>query len=282
MSEATILTLVRGEPLKADEISVIRPATEAIEAVIKRAEAITEVTDSKSQAKASLVAQELQGLRSGLEANYRAAKQPLISTGRALDGLYKELDEPLLEQYRRMDALVSAFQDRENQKAEMAEIKIKAEQRVAEERAKEKIRELERQKQELEFKLKQADDAREKRQATQGLNKVSTQIEAEKIGLEIAKENIPVQTTPVPVAPKPPGGRPWTQYHCELLDPIALYNVHPELLKIELRQAGAQALAKSLDEGGKPLQVPGLSIRKETRTSFPGAAAIRIHGDDEQ
>jgi hypothetical protein len=281
MSEVLITTLVRGEPLKSDEISVIRPATEAITAVIKRAKAILEVNDSKTQAKASLVAQELQGLRSGLEANYRAAKSPIISTGRALDGLYKELDEPLLEQYRRMDALVSSFQDKEKQKVEMAEAKIKAEERLIEERAKQRIRELERAKEELEFKLRQADDAREKNQANKSLNRVATQIEAEKIGLEIAKENVPVQTVPIPVAPKPPGGRPWTQYHVELVDPIALFNVRPELLKIELRLAAAQALAKSLDEGGKPLQVPGLSIRKETRTSFPGAAAIRIHGEEE-
>jgi hypothetical protein len=279
MSEA-ILTLVRGEVLKSDEITVLRPATEAMEAVIKRAQAITEVTDSKSQAKASLVAKELQGLRDGLEANYRAAKQPLLSTTRALDGLYKELDEPLAEQYRRMDAVISSFQDRERQKAEMAEIRIKAEQRVLEEKVKQKIRELERQKEELEFKLKQADDAREKAQANRGLTKVSTQIEAEKIGLEIQKENIPVQTTPIPVAPKPPGGRGWTQYHCEMTDPIALYNAHPELVKIELRQAAAQSLAKFLDESGKPLVVPGMSIKKETRTSFAGASAIRIHEDE--
>jgi hypothetical protein len=37
-------------------------------------------------------------------------------------------------------------------------------------------------------------------------------------------------------------------------------------------------LAKSLDEAGKSLDVPGLKIEKITRTSFAGAATIRIEG----
>lgn len=273
---------VRGEPLLSEEITVLRPqeAMVAMEAVIKRAERITEVNDPKSQGKASLVAQELQGLRSGLEANYRAAKAPVLAATRALDTLYKELDQPLEVQYKRIDRLVSGYHDEQRRQQELAEARRKAEERRVEEEHNRKIRELQREKEEAERKARLAEDAREKQAAQRQAAKLKEKIQTEEITKQVERENLPVASIPEPIN-KPIGGRPWTEYIVEMTDPIALYNAQPELLKIELRLGPAKEFAKALDESGKPLDsIPGLKIQKTTRTSFIGAASIRVHGEE--
>lgn len=272
--------LVGGVPLQEITVSKHKDAMEAWETLLKRAKAIKEVTDVKSQAKAALVAQELQGLRKGVEANYRAAKAPLLAATRALDTLFHELDSPLDAALGIIDKLVSGFHDKQRLEQETAEATRKAEERRLEEERLAKIRELERQKRDAEMKLKLAEDAREKQAAQRQAAKLTEKIQTEVVALQVERENLPVANIPQEI-PKASGTRPWTEYLVEMTDPIALYNAQPQLLKIELRVGAAKEYAKSLDEAGKPLDsVPGLQIRKSTRTSFVGAASIRIHGEE--
>lgn len=276
-----IVALVRGEPLLVDEITVTKPeqAIAAMKTVIGRAEAITEVTDGASQARASLVAQELQGLRAGLEANYHAAKAPIVSTGRAMDMVYHELDTPLETEYKRITRLVAMYQGELTRKRELAQAKVDAKRIVEERKAEAKLQELQREKEQAALRLKLAEEERERRQAQAQLNRLETSIEAKNIEMQLQRENLPVPVDEIPEQ-KPPGGRNWTKYVCECTDPVALFKSHPECIKWELRKAPAEALAKHLDESGQALDsIPGLKIQKEGRTSFGGAAAIRVHGE---
>jgi hypothetical protein len=272
--------LVGGAPLEEITVSKRKDAMAAWETLLKRAKAIGEVNDVKSQAKASLVAQEIQGARKGIEANYRAAKAPLLAATRALDTLYHELDTPLDTELRQIDKKVSAFQDEQRRQLEMAEARRRAEERRIEEERLRRIKELEREKEEARIKLKLAEDARERLAAQRQVAKAEEKIQTEQVSLQVERENLPVTDIPERII-KPSGSRPWTEYLVEMTDPIKLYNAQPQLLKIELRLGPAKEFAKSLDEAGKPLDsVPGLQIRKTTRTSFTGASSIRIHGEE--
>jgi hypothetical protein len=273
-----ILTLVRGEPLKSEEITVSRSAeaSEAIQVVIRRAKAIKCITDTKDQSKAALVASELQGLRSGLRANYRATKDPIVSLGRAIDRLFHDIDDPLLAEYNRIAGTVSRFQDDQRRESERAEAKKDAEKKAVEEAAAQKIRELEKEKEKLELKARLAEDLLEKRRAEREIEKKNVAIEGQKIGLEIERDSAVEQ--PIATRSAPPGGRTWIEYKVTITDERIVYDTRREFLKVELRTAAAQMLAKSLDEAGKSLDVPGLKIEKITRTSFAGAATIRIEG----
>jgi len=277
-----IVALVKGEPLLTEDISVVKPeeaSLEAMNAVVARAKALKVIVDESSLRKASLAAQELQGLRLGLKANYDRAKAPINSTGRAIDQIFHDLDGPLEAEYKRLDVLVSTYHAAKKREIELAERRKEAERRAAEERAKAKIRELEQEKERLALRLRMAEEAAEKRKADRELKRAEIDIEAAKIAAQVEQETI-MPDEPAPT-PRVPGGRPWVQYICEITDVALLFKDHPELVKWALRQAAAQALAKSLDESGKPLVVPGLSIRKLDRTSFPGATAIRVHGEQE-
>jgi hypothetical protein len=274
-----IVAHVRDLPLVVADCSVIKPPgpNAAMQQVLKRAAGITDVFDETSQRKASTIAQELQGLRSGLQANYKNAKQPVTSLGRALDNTFKELDRPMEIEYRRIDQLVSRYQDDLRRKAELAKARAEAEQRARERQEREHLAALERTQQEAALRARLAEDAREKAEATQLAKTLAPAIEEQKIIIELQGENLPVPMDEPP--PKPPGGRVWTQYVVEMTDPLAVAFEHPELVNITLKQAAAQEFAKALDEAGKPLVAKGLKIQKHTRTSFTGAAAIRIDKD---
>lgn len=272
--------LVRGQVLKDDEVTISVPdkANEAMKVTLERAKKITVITDTKTQNRASLVAQELQGLRKGLEANYRAAKAPVLNAERALDRLYKELDQPLEKEYRRMDRIVSEFGEEQRRESERIEAERRAEERRIEEEAQAKLRELERLKAEAELKAKFEEDARAKKAAERQVVKIEEKIQSEQVSLQIEKENLPNVELPVPT--KPIGGRPWTDYEVRCTDVAALYKARPDLLKIELREGMAKTVAKILDESKQPLDsIPGLEIKRVARTSFKGASAIRIQGE---
>jgi len=249
--------------------------------VIARAKVITKVKDAKTHNQAGLIGGELKGLMKGLRANYDAAKAPLLAIQRALDNLFNELYKPLEEQYQRMDQVVSAFTDGLRREKEMEEAKAKAEADRKEAEAKARIAELERQREQERLRAKMTDDLVEKSNHTKAENKLAGQIESAQISLQLEKENVPLSKPDLPL-PKAPGSSGFTRYEVEMVDEALVFAQHRDLLKIELRQGLAQALAKSLDDQGKPLSVPGLVIRKHSRTSFKGAAAIRIHGEESE
>jgi hypothetical protein len=199
-----------------------------------------------------------------------------------LDNLYHELDTPLADALKLIDKLVSGFHDKQRLELETAEATRKAEERRIEEERMAKIRQLEREKEEAQRKLRLAEDAREKAAAQRQVAKANEKIQSEEIALQVERENLPVADIPKEIS-KSSGTRPWTEYLVECTDPMALYQAQPQLLKIELRTGLAKEFAKSLDEAGEPLDsVPGLQIRKTSRTSFVGAAAIRIHGEENE
>lgn len=271
-----IIGLVRDEPLVVADCRVIKPdgPNRAMQQVIKRAQLVTEVTDETTQRKAATVAQELQGLRAGLKANYTNAKQPVTSLGRALDNTFHELDRPMELEYRRIDRLVSGYQDNLRRAAELAKAKAEAEQRERERIEQERLLKLQRAKEEAEIRARLSEDARERAEAKRLADSLTPAIQTQQIAIELESENLAVPQDEPPA--KPPGGRVWIQYQVELIDPIAVALEHPELVNITLRAAAAQEFAKSLDEAGKPMVAKGLKMQKFTRTSFVGAAAIRI------
>lgn len=279
--ESMIATLVRGQVLLTDEIEVTRPeaALEAMKVIIARAQKIEKITDQASQARASLVAQELQGLRKGLKANYDLAKAPINSAGRALDAIFHELDGPMEAEYKRVSREVAIYQAHIKREADLAAAKEEAKRLVEQKKVQAKLDEMRREREAAEIRLRMAEEEAEKKRAQDKLNKIDINIEAKNIELQLQKENIPLPTEEI-VENKAPGGRGWVKYICTCTDPIKLYEAHPELIKWELRQSPAQSLAKHLDESGKALDsIPGLNIQKEGKMSFTGATAIRVHGE---
>lgn len=272
--------LVRGEPLLEGHITVTVPieANKAMRAVIARAEKITVITDEQTHARASLIARELQGLRKGLETNYRAAKAPVLNAERALDGMYKELDGPLKDEYQRMDRLVSGYGEEQRREQARLDAARRAEECRIEEEAKAEVARLQRAKEEAELRARLEEDARAKKAAERQVNKLEEKIESVEVSAQIEKDSIPF---PEPVLTrKPIGGRRWTEYTVKMTDETALFAARPDLVKVELREGMAKELAKSMDDKGIALDsIPGLQITKVSRTSFTGASRIRIHGD---
>jgi hypothetical protein len=285
--ESVSLILVRGEPLRSGDIEVTRPtqALEMMNAVIERAKLIKKVSDPTSQNRASLCAAELKGILKNLKLAHDTAKNPLLATTRALDQLSKELQTPIQEQYNRMDRLVSGYQDELRRERELAEAKERAEKLRLEQEAAAKIHQLELEREQARIRARLAEERAEREKAEKEGRKLDTEIRAKEVELQLEKENLPVVKASIAEQPIP-GGRKWTQYICKLIQPMtaealaSLFENHPEVLRIELRDAAAQALAKTLDEAGKPLMVEGLTIQKQTRSSFQGAAAIRIHDNE--
>jgi hypothetical protein len=280
MSEQNLIVgLVRDEPLVTSDCRVIKPdgPIKAMQQVLKRAEAIQDVTDELTQRKAATVAQELQGLRAGLTANYKNAKQPITSMGRAIDNVYHELDRPMEIEYRRIDKLVSLYQDGLRRKVELAKAKAEAEQRERQRKEQEQLAALQRAKEDAERRARLAEDAAERKDALRTAAALTPVIAEQEISSELQRENLAVPFEESPA--KPPGGRVWTQYVVEMTDPVAVALEHPELVTITLKQAAAQEFAKQLDEAGKPMTAKGLRMQKFTRTSFTGAAAIRIDSE---
>lgn len=281
MSNNAIVALVRGLPLQVDEIEVTKPeqAIQAMQIVIARAQAIEKVTDGPSQSRASVIAQELQGLRKGLKANYDLAKAPINSAARAMDSLFHELDGPLEAEYKRITREVAIHQADIQRERDMAQAKAEAKRIVEEKKVQAKLDELKREKEQLQIKLRMAEEEAEKRRLQNQVNRTEINIESKNIELQLQRENVPLPIEEIPEQ-KAPGGRNWTKYICTCTDPVALFKSHPELIKWELRQAPAQSLAKYMDENGQALDsVPGLVIQKEGKTSFGAATAIRVHGE---
>lgn len=276
-----IVALVRGEPLQVDEITVTKPdqAIEAMKTVIARAQAIEKVTDVVTQARASMVAQELQGLRKGLKANYDLAKAPINSAGRALDSIFHELDGPMETEYKRVTREVAIYQAQLQKEADLRQAKEDAKRIVEERKVEAKLAELKREKEQLQMRLKMAEEEAEKKRLQAQVNRAEVNIESKNIELQLQRENVPLPIEDIPEQ-RAPGGRNWTKYICTCTDPVKLFQSHPELIKWELRQSPAQSLAKHLDETGKALDsIPGLHIQKEGKTSFGAASAIRVHGE---
>ena len=146
-----IVGLVRELPLVVADCRVIKPegSHKAMAQVLARAKKITEVTDERTQHEASRVAQELQGLRGGLKANYHNEKHPVTSYGRALDNVFKELDRPMEIEYKRIDKLVSLYQDDLRRESDLAKAKAEAQQRERERVERERLATLERQQAEV-------------------------------------------------------------------------------------------------------------------------------------
>jgi hypothetical protein len=271
--------LVRGVPLKPEEIIVSRPpaAQEAMQAVLKRAKAIVAVTSPKSQATASLVAQELQGLRKGLKDQYDLAKRPIINTGTALDTIYKELDTPLKDAYGVVSGMVASYQDG----LRLEEERIAAEAKAAEDRKQKEheaeIKRLEAEKAAELARAKAATDGRDRAGAERKIERISQEIESEQVAMVMEKENLPLAEVPVPRA-KPQGGRTYYDYQVEITDQKALFAARPELLKVELKVGAAKEAAKYLDQTGAPLNtIPGLSIKRIPKAAFKAASVIRAN-----
>jgi hypothetical protein len=277
-----IIALVRDLPLVVADCQVLKPSSshQAMAKVIARARLITEVGNEDQQRRAAVIGQELQGLRKGLEANYRNAKQPVLSFGRTLDNVYKELDRPMEIEYQRIDKLVSLFQDKVNREAELERARLEFAQREKERKEREQLAALQRAQQEAAMKARMAESAREREEAERTAQALAPAIAQQQFAVDIESETLPISMSEK--APKPPGGRTWTEYTIEVTDPFAVAKAHPELVRIELKMAAAKEFAKTWDEAGKPLEkaCPGLRIQKQTRTSFTGAAAIRIQGEE--
>jgi uncharacterized protein YdaU (DUF1376 family) len=221
----------------------------------------------------------LQGLRKGLKANYDLAKAPINSAGRALDTIFHELDGPLEIEYKRVTREVAIYQAELQRERDMAQAKVDAKRIVEEKKVQAKLDELRREKEQLQIRLKMAEEEAEKRRLQTQVNRTDINIESKNIELQLQRENVPLPMEEIPEQ-KAPGGRNWTKYICDCSDPIKLYQARPDLIKWELKQSPAQSLAKYLDENGQPLDsIPGLVIRKEGKTSFGAATAIRVHGE---
>lgn len=245
-----------------------------MEVVIGRSKAITVINDEKSLAHANLTGKELVGLRKGLEANYRQAKDPIVIAGRDIDSLYAELDRPLEAEQKRLDRLVSSYLEGVRKAREYAQAQEEAKRRLAERQQQEKLNQLQREKEALEMKLRLAEEAREKAQLAKKLQSSEVNIEAAKVEMEIERESPIVELAEVP---KPPGSREWIDYEVEITDPVLVYKDHPECVKWEKRAGACKALAKSLDERGLKLEIPGMTIKRVPRTSFGGATSIRVN-----
>lgn len=271
-----IQTLVRNEPLVIEDIRIIKAedANKAVAQVIRSAAAITEVSDVKSQRRAGIVASELQALRKGLEANYRAAKAPLVAAGRALDQTFRDIDGPLLAAYQHLTGLVSGYQDQERKKVELERAKLEADVRAKEALENRRLAEIQQAKQEAEMKARLAEDARERRDNQRAAEQLAEAEKEQKIVIELQKEEFPVTT--IQEAPKPVGGRTYTEYEITVLNIFLFASAHPELVEITLKKGPVKDLVRAMDERGEPLVLKGLRIRKYTKTAFVGAASIRI------
>jgi hypothetical protein len=271
--------LVRGIPLQPEEITVNRPnvAQEAIQAVLKRAKSIKVVNDAKSQAAASLVAKELQGLRKGLKEQYTLAKRPVLNAQASLDSVYNEIDGPLEEAYKTVSGMVATHQDN----LRLAEERARAEARAAELRKQQEheaeIKRLEAEKAAELARAKAATDGRDRAGAERKIERLSQEIESEQVAMVMEKENLPLTNLPASSS-KPQGGRIYYDYVIDILDINKVYECRRDLVKVELKLGAAKEAAKLLDETGKPLDsIPGLNIKRVPKAAFKAAAAIRIN-----
>jgi hypothetical protein len=98
--------------------------------------------------------------------------------------------------------------------------------------------------------------------------------------MELQREELPVPA--VKEAPKLVGGRTFVDYEVTVLDIYAFAAAHPELVEITLKKGATKEAIRLLDEAGKPLEMKGLRIYKQTKAAFIGAAAIRIGREREE
>lgn len=271
-----IESLVRNQPLLAEEIQIIKPdgPHKAVQQVLRRAKALKPVVDAATQREAGLVASELQGLRKGLETNFRAAKSPFLSAGRALDQLFKDIDGPMEAAYRQVTGMVARYQDQIRRAVEMERARAEAELRAAEQMERRRLAELEQQKQDAEMKARMAEDPRERMDNQRVAQALSGAVEEQRVVMELQREELPVPA--VQEAPKLVGGRTFVDYEVTVLDIYAFAAAHPELVEITLKKGATKEAIRLLDEAGKPLEMKGLRIYKQTKAAFVGAAAIRI------
>jgi hypothetical protein len=247
---------------------------------LRRARHLAPVVDAKTQREAGIVASELQGLRKGLEAQFRAAKTPYISGGRALDQEYKTIDLPMEEAYKYVTGLVASYQDQERRKLELARARAEAEARAKEEAERQHLADLERQQADAQMKARLAEDPRERMDNQRTAQLLGNAAEEQRVVLELQREELPVPA--VKEAPKPTGGRVYVDYDIQVLDIHAFAAAHPELVEITLKRGATKEAIRLLDESGKPLEMRGLRIYKQTKASFVGAAAIRIGREIEE
>jgi hypothetical protein len=271
-----ILSLVRNEPLLTEDIQIIKPEGphKAVTQVLKRAKALAPVTDAISQREAGIVASELQGLRKGLETTYRAAKTPFVAGGRALDQIYHDIDGPLERAYKNVTAMVAKYQDEERRKQELARARAEAEARQKEEAERVRLAAIERERQAAEMKARMAEDPRERMDSQRTAAQLAAAADEQRIVMELQREELPM--APVPQTPKPVGGRVYDDYDITVVDIRAFAAAHPELVEITPKRGAIKEAIRLLDEAGKPLQMAGLRIYKQTKASFVGASAIRI------
>jgi hypothetical protein len=276
-----MLTLVKNQPLSAGDFVIVKPEGphKAMAQVLRQAKNITAVESDAEARTAGIVASALQGLRKGLRANYDNEKAPILAGGRGLDQLFHDLDGPMEREYKRITGLYSGFADQKRLQADLQRARQEADIRAAVQAEEQRLADLERQRQTAELKAKLAEDPRERIETKRELAQLNSDVDEAKLRVEIQREEVPMER--VPETPKPVGGRVYTDYEIDVEDAHLFARQYPELVEIVVKRGPTKERLRQLDEAGKSIQLAGLKVRKFTRSSFVGAASIRIEREKE-
>jgi hypothetical protein len=185
--------------------------------LIKRTGTVQAVTDNNDFNTAKRLAGEAKALLDEMEAAKKAAKQPFVAVGRAIDGLVVEVGEPLAQEHKRILAMLNSY---------VAELERKAKEEERKRLEQERIREAENQRKLQEAAQKVAAAELQARQAKDEAERLRAQKDAAQRQLALA-EAILAQQLDSEIAgigndkPKPglvPGGRVDHPWKFELLD----------------------------------------------------------------
>lgn len=237
-------------------LSILPEAVKRRDDLLAVTEGIQAIASADDAATVKAHLDKLAAFRNELDKTRLDVKRPVLDVGKAIDETAAAFGVPLAKEEPRLRALLNGYlkeQERireeerkklDDQKRELERLRLEAEAAA---------RAVEAEKNALDSKPQTIADFVRLAEVDEAQKKAAAAVEAQTTA---AVSTIATLTaTTAVVAPK--------VISFEVVDIVALYKAHPQLVELNAKKAEVKAFLKTMDNNGLPLEVPGLKITKD-------------------
>lgn len=226
-------------------LTIDEQAEEKKNELLKRASAITAVSDRDQAAGAQFEIRLLADMRNHVERSRKEVKKPVLEIGRKIDEMAKDFAADVMKEESRLVKLVGDF---------AAEVERRRREAEAEERR--KFEEAARAKREAEEAARRAEED----------SSIKTAIAAKQAARERMKmEAARMKQSEVVTRERTPDGVKFVD-DFEVEDIDALYRAHPECVRLTPLTSQIKMLIRESREAGSP-EIPGIRIFQKSKVS---------------
>lgn len=241
----------------ADNLRISAAGHPLREQALQKTRKIVSVTDEYTQQQAILAVGVAKGLLKEVETSRKEVKAPLLTWGREIDETAVNFCAPLRQEANRIELLIAGFQKRERERVD-AENKLRAAQLQKEQ---EELARIERAKFEANQKAWLANTQAEREAAQKAQAELAQQQAAFEIESGEAASNEVIKAT------QATGASVRKTFDFVVFDLTALFNSHPECVKLEAKKSAIKNAIDIQVLQGKTPSIPGVKISEVTKVA---------------